>query len=67
MAAEGQPAATMPSPCIGVCKIVRATGLCQGCLRTLDEITAWRDASEGERRRILGRVCERRRRTEPGR
>lgn len=66
MAAEGQPATTTRSPCIGVCKIVRATGLCQGCLRTLDEITAWRDASEGERRRILGRVLERRR-TEPGR
>jgi hypothetical protein len=50
-----------PSPCIGVCKIVAGTGLCDGCLRTVDEITAWRDASEGERRRIVARTLERRR------
>lgn len=31
----------VPSPCIGVCKMVPATGWCGGCHRTIDEITRW--------------------------
>ena len=31
----------VPSPCISVCTIDQVTGLCAGCLRTLDEIAAW--------------------------
>jgi uncharacterized protein len=31
----------IPSPCISVCKMDARTGLCEGCLRTLDEIAAW--------------------------
>lgn len=29
------------SPCVGVCKIDPATGLCLGCARTGDEIASW--------------------------
>jgi predicted Fe-S protein YdhL (DUF1289 family) len=29
------------SPCIDVCRMDRRTGLCEGCLRTIDEIAAW--------------------------
>ena len=29
------------SPCVGIC-VLGADGLCDGCLRTLDEIAAWR-------------------------
>lgn len=29
------------SPCIGVCTIDDATGFCQGCFRTLEEIQGW--------------------------
>ncbi len=36
----------MPSPCVSLCKIDPASGLCQGCLRTLDEIVSWSQASE---------------------
>lgn len=54
-----------PSPCVGVCRIAAGTSLCEGCLRTVDEITAWRDASEGERRRIIARTLERRRALPP--
>jgi hypothetical protein len=32
---------TVPSPCINVCRMSPATGLCEGCARTLDEIAAW--------------------------
>ena len=29
------------SPCISVCRMTEETGLCEGCFRTLDEITGW--------------------------
>ena len=31
----------LPSPCISVCRISADSGLCEGCFRTLDEISAW--------------------------
>ena len=31
---------SVPSPCINVCKMNERSGLCEGCLRTLDEIAA---------------------------
>jgi len=31
----------VPSPCISVCRMNVASGLCEGCFRTLDEIAAW--------------------------
>ncbi len=44
---EGEP---VPSPCISVCRMSAATGLCEGCFRTLDEIGSWsRLSDEGKR------------------
>lgn len=43
----------MLSPCIKVCVIAPATGLCSGCGRTLDEIARWGAMSEAERARIM--------------
>jgi predicted Fe-S protein YdhL (DUF1289 family) len=37
-----------------------ASGLCEGCLRTLDEIAAWGTLGEAGRRDILARVAARR-------
>ncbi|MDB5928455.1 MAG: hypothetical protein JWR60_162 [Polaromonas sp.] len=31
----------VPSPCISVCRISADTGLCEGCYRSLREISAW--------------------------
>jgi len=31
----------VPSPCISVCRISADTGWCEGCFRTLGEISAW--------------------------
>ena len=31
----------VPTPCVGVCRMNGATGWCEGCLRTLDEIALW--------------------------
>jgi predicted Fe-S protein YdhL (DUF1289 family) len=41
------------SPCINVCRIDRRSGLCEGCKRTVDEITRWPLASEAEQAAIL--------------
>jgi predicted Fe-S protein YdhL (DUF1289 family) len=29
------------SPCVSVCRMSDQTGLCEGCFRTLEEITGW--------------------------
>ncbi|MEO3435269.1 DUF1289 domain-containing protein [Inquilinus sp. CAU 1745] len=51
----------LASPCIGVCRMDPATGLCDGCLRTVEEIAAWPTASEEELLAIVHRLRERRR------
>ena len=48
IACEGK----LPSPCISICVMNEATGLCDGCLRTIDEIVAWGTASEEQRLQI---------------
>jgi predicted Fe-S protein YdhL (DUF1289 family) len=45
-------AGPLPSPCIGVCTMNPVTGLCDGCLRTIDEIARWGMASEDVKRAI---------------
>jgi uncharacterized protein len=49
------------SPCIGICLIDPATRRCRGCLRYIDEIATWYDASAAEKRAILALLAERRR------
>lgn len=41
-----------PSPCMSVCQMDDETDLCQGCLRTLDEIGRWGNADDASRRSI---------------
>jgi len=52
------------SPCIGVCQLRRGTDLCEGCLRTLTEITEWGSAT-AERRREIVAAADKRRIEEP--
>jgi len=52
------------SPCLGICLMDPATRMCRGCLRTIDEIRAWYDASAAEKRVILARLDQRRRGTD---
>jgi uncharacterized protein len=49
------------SPCLGICLMDPATRMCRGCLRTIDEIRAWYEASAAEKRAILARLDARRR------
>ena len=48
------------SPCLGICLMDPATRTCRGCLRTIDEIRAWYEASAAEKRAILARLDQRR-------
>jgi uncharacterized protein len=48
------------SPCIKVCAIDPATGLCAGCGRNLDEIARWSLMSDAERARIMDELPARR-------
>ena len=50
------------SPCIMICEIDRATQLCNGCGRTLDEIARWGSLSDRERAAIMAGLGERLRR-----
>jgi hypothetical protein len=45
--------ATIETPCIKVCRIDQARGICTGCLRTLDEIAGWGGYSPEHRREIM--------------
>jgi uncharacterized protein len=49
------------SPCLGICLMDPATRMCRGCLRTIDEIRAWYEASAAEKHAILARLDARRR------
>jgi predicted Fe-S protein YdhL (DUF1289 family) len=48
-----------PSPCTGVCRIEAATGWCQGCWRTLEEIADWPMLSVREKDALLARLAKR--------
>ena len=48
------------SPCISVCRMQEATGWCEGCLRTLDEIATWGQLDDAAKRAILLRLRPRR-------
>lgn len=41
-----------PSPCISICRMDARTGLCEGCLRTIDEIAQWSTATEEYKRAV---------------
>ena len=49
----------VPSPCVQVCALDPATGLCRGCYRTLDEIADWVEYTAPEKLAVLDRVEER--------
>lgn len=44
------------SPCIQVCTMDAATGLCLGCHRSLQEIAVWAQLSPRARRAIMERL-----------
>ena len=57
---HGTDSASVASPCTSVCIIDPVTGLCGGCFRTLEEISAWIDLSAGEKRSVMAELDARR-------
>ena len=43
----------VPSPCISVCVMDADSGVCLGCVRTLDEIASWSVLDASAKRRVL--------------
>ena len=52
--------APVASPCTNVCRIDAASGWCEGCLRTMDEIAAWSGLDEAARRAVCADLALRR-------
>ncbi len=50
------PDTPVPSPCVSVCQMDAASGLCTGCLRTLDEIAAWASLGDEAKREVWARL-----------
>jgi predicted Fe-S protein YdhL (DUF1289 family) len=47
------------SPCTDVCKLNTETGYCNGCMRTRDEIKAWRTLPDADKLRVFELLLER--------
>jgi uncharacterized protein len=47
------------TPCVKICALDPASGLCRGCGRDLAEIAGWTRLSVEERRRIMAELPDR--------
>lgn len=54
-----RPPRSIATPCVMVCTVDGASGLCLGCFRTLPEIATWSRMSEEERAEIMRELNER--------
>jgi len=52
--------APVPSPCINICRMSPATGLCEGCLRTIEEIAAWSTLDDTAKEQVWDAIEQRR-------
>jgi len=63
------PASTPPrsiaSPCVMVCTVDGASGLCLGCLRTLQEIATWSRMTDEGRADVMADLPGRKSRIDP--
>jgi hypothetical protein len=50
----------LKSPCIKVCQMDPARGVCIGCCRSLDEIARWGGMTDAERAAIMSELHARR-------
>lgn len=59
MCAGGLKDAEISSPCVSVCQMDAADQLCTGCLRTLDEIIAWRSLDTAGKQAVWALIAQR--------
>jgi prolyl-tRNA editing enzyme YbaK/EbsC (Cys-tRNA(Pro) deacylase)/predicted Fe-S protein YdhL (DUF1289 family) len=55
----------VPSPCISVCRMNEADGLCQGCFRTIDEIVHWSRSDDTQKKVVWASITDRLSRMHP--
>ncbi|WP_298742915.1 DUF1289 domain-containing protein [uncultured Brevundimonas sp.] len=58
-APPSRPPRAIATPCVKVCVVDGASGLCLGCWRTLSEIGGWSGFTDVERARIMGELPRR--------
>jgi predicted Fe-S protein YdhL (DUF1289 family) len=56
---EAKRGTALLTPCVRICVIDDASGLCAGCGRTLAEIGAWLGFSDAERRAVMAELPSR--------
>ena len=49
----------VPSPCVSVCTMNAVSHLCDGCFRTIDEITGWSGMDDPAKRRVWALIDQR--------
>ena len=66
---EGAASSSIPkaiaTPCVQVCVVDGASGLCLGCFRTLPEIAGWTRFSDAERAQLMAELPSRKSRIAP--
>ena len=59
------PPRSIATPCVKVCIVDGASGLCLGCYRTLSEIGGWSGLTDERRAEIMAELASRRERIDP--
>jgi predicted Fe-S protein YdhL (DUF1289 family) len=59
------PPRAVATPCVQVCIVDGASGLCLGCFRTLAEIGGWSRLTDAERAAVMAELPSRRSRIDP--
>jgi len=49
----------VPSPCVSVCVVHPTLGLCEGCLRNIEEIGAWGQMPSAQQRQVWQQIQQR--------
>lgn len=60
-----QPPRSIATPCVKVCIVDGASGLCLGCFRSLSEIGGWSGLTDEQRAAIMADLPTRRARIDP--
>lgn len=64
-ASAPSPPRSIASPCVMVCTVDGASGLCLGCLRTLQEIATWSRMTDQGRADVMADLPGRKSRIDP--
>ena len=65
MTAEAASLRSIRTPCVQVCMVDGASGLCLGCFRTLPEIAGWARLGDEARAAVMADLPTRRHRIAP--